>query len=282
MAADKHPISAVILTKDEEVNIAACLDCLEFSDDVVVYDSLSTDRTVEIARRRPNVSIVERKFDNWAAHQNWGVQNIRFKHPWVLYVDADERVPPELAIEAQRMADPASPNSACRMRRKDMFMGRWLKHAQLYPTWFVRMFRPEKIRYERLVNPIAIVDGPIADLQEHLIHYPFSKGVFHWFERHNKYAAFEAQELIKVVAGQRQPLSGLISRDPNTRRATLKDLFYRMPMRPQVKWLYYMAWRRAWLDGMAGVTYARMTYLYEYMVSINVRELRRKAQGKEV
>src|SRR5688572_7363444 len=96
-----HPVSVVILTKDEEINIGACLDCLKFSDDVVVYDSFSTDRTLEISRGYPNVSIVQRKFDNWAAHQNWGVQNIPFKHPWILYVDADERVPEDLAAQVQ-------------------------------------------------------------------------------------------------------------------------------------------------------------------------------------
>lgn len=277
-----YPVSVVILTKDEEVNIDACLRTLGFSDDVIVYDSLSTDRTLEIARGFPNVSVVQRKFDNWSAHQNWGVANIPFRHPWVLYVDADERVEPELAAEIGRIADPASPMSAFRLRRKDMFMGRWLRHAQLYPTWIVRLFRPSKIRYERLVNPVAVVEGPTGRLEGHLIHYPFSKGVAQWFERHNSYSTFEAMELEKVLGGRRRPLSGLLSRDPNDRRATLKDIFFRLPFRPQVKWLYYMLWRWAWLDGMPGVTYARMTYLYEYMISIKYREVQYRKSGGQV
>ncbi|MEZ6235005.1 MAG: glycosyltransferase family 2 protein [Phycisphaerales bacterium] len=275
------PISVVILTKNEEINIGACLDTLSFSDDIVLYDSLSTDRTVEIARSYPNVSVVERKFDNWAAHQNWGVQNIPFKHPWVLYVDADERVEPDLGREVRRLADPASPMEAYKLRRKDMFMGRWLRRAQMYPVWIVRMFRPQKIRYERLVNPIAIVDGDIGHLDGHLIHYPFSKGVEQWFERHNSYSSFEAKELLKVRAGKRQPLGKLLSRDANDRRAALKDVYYRLPFRPQIKWLYYMLARWAWLDGRPGLAYARMTYLYEYMITIKVMEelARRRAEG---
>lgn len=276
-----HPVSVVILTKNEEVNIRACLDCLTFSDDVVVYDSYSDDQTVEIARTYDNVSVVQRKFDNWSAHQNWGVANIPFKHPWVLYVDADERVDDEMRNEVLASADPASGKAAFRFRRKDYFMGRWLKRAQLYPTWFVRMFRPEKIRYERLVNPIAIVDGEIGDLKSHIIHYPFSKGVDHWFERHNSYSHFEAMELLKVVGGQRQPITGLF-KDANTRRATLKDIFYRLPLRPQIKWLYYIVWRRAFLDGRAGWTYARLQYLYEYMISIKVKEERLRRAGKQI
>lgn len=278
-----HPVSVVILTKDEEINIADCLSCLGFSDDIVVYDSYSTDRTVEIAEEFPNVRVVKRRFDNWSSHQNWGVQNIRFKHPWVLYVDADEWVEPDLALEVMAAADPDSPMSAFRMRRKDMFMGRWIRHATLYPTWLVRLFRPERIRYERLVNPVAIVDGEIDELDGHLIHFPFSKGINQWFERHNSYSSFEAQEMLKVVGGARRPLRGLLSRDPNTRRAVQKDIFFRLPFRAHIKWAYYMFWKRAWLDGMPGVTYARMQYLYEYMIVIKARErlASRKAAGSE-
>lgn len=278
--ARRYPVSVLILTKNEEVNIRACLDTLSFSDDIVVYDSLSTDRTLEIARACPNVTVVQRTFDNWSAHQNWGVENIRFKHPWVLYVDADERVDEELAADVCRAADPASEYAAFKMRRRDFFMGRWLRRAQMYPVWLVRMFRPSKIRYERLVNPIAVVDGPVGNLRGHLIHYPFSKGVEQWFDRHNSYSSFEAQELLKVRGGRRQPLSKLFSKDENDRRAVLKDVFYRLPFRPRIKWMYYMFWRWAWLDGMPGITYARMTYLYEYMISIKVKELLAARKGQ--
>src|SRR5262245_33410121 len=80
--------SVLVLTKDEEVNIRACLESLRFSDDIVVLDSHSTDRTCEIAREFPNVRVVQRKFDTWSKHSNWALENIRFKHPWVYYSDA--------------------------------------------------------------------------------------------------------------------------------------------------------------------------------------------------
>jgi len=268
----RHPISILILTKDEQVNIQRCLDCLSFSDDIVVFDSRSTDKTVEIAREHPAVRVVERPFDNWSSHQNWAVRNIDFRHPWVLYVDADERVPPDLAQEVMRCADPSSECSAYRMRRKDMFMGRWIRRATLYPTWLVRMFRPERIRYERLVNPIAVVDGRIGDLRSHLVHYPFSKGIVQWFDRHNDYSSYEMREQMKVMAGHRRPVAEVLSRDPNRRRAALKDVFIRLPFRPHLKWLYHMVWRRAFLDGRPGWTYARLQFIYEYMIAIKVSE----------
>lgn len=268
-----HPVSVLVLTKNEEFNIGACLDCLGFSDDIVLYDSYSNDGTIKAARGYSNVSIVQREFDDWASHQNWGVSNVPFKHPWVLYVDADERVPDDLAAEVQRSANPEAPESAFRLRRKDYFMGRWLRHAQLYPTWLVRLFRPAKVRYERLVNPIVQVDGPIGRLDGHIIHYPFSKGVSQWLERHDAYASFEAEEMLKIVGGKHRPLLDILGRDPNDRRAALKDLFYRLPMRPQIKWLYYVLWRRAFLDGSPGMTYARLQYIYEHMILIKAREL---------
>ena len=282
MAGEGFPISVMILTKDEEINIGACLDCLGFSDDVVVYDSLSSDKTVEIARGYDNVTIVERKFDNWSSHQNWGAENIEFKHPWVLYVDADERVDEELAVEVQEKADPDAPESAYRMRRKDFFMGKWLKRAQLYPSWFVRMYRPQKIRYERLVNPVAHVDGPVGDLRGHIIHYPFSKGLVHWFERHNSYSGFEAEEQLKVTGGDRRPIWQVLSRDPNDRRAAMKDIFFRLPMRPHVKWLYFILWRRAFLDGKAGMTYARLQFIYEHMIQMKAREKRFRSRSGQL
>lgn len=269
----RFPVSVLILTRDEEVNIAQALASVSFSDDVVVFDSFSTDRTLEIARSFSNVSIVQRVFDNWAAHQNWGVRHISFRHPWVLYIDADERVEPDLAEELMRLADPASPMAAYRVRRRDIFMGRWLRHAQLYPTWLIRFFRPGRIRYERLVNPVAIVDGPIGDLHGHLVHYPFSKGIDQWFSRHNSYSTFEAMELLNSTR-QSIPWRDLLARDPNRRRAAAKTLFFRLPCRPHLRWLYTVLIRQAWRDGRPGMLYARMLYIYEHMITVKARAMR--------
>ena len=271
-------VSVLILTLNEESNLEACLDALAWCDDVVVYDSMSTDRTVAIAEQR-GCRVVRRAFDNWSAHQNWGVTHIDFRHPWVLYVDADERCTDELRQEILRVARADAPEAAFRLRRKDFFMGRWLRHAQLYPTWIVRLFRPERIRYERLVNPVAIVDGPIGELQGHLDHYPFSHGVAHWVARHNRYSDMEAVEAARAAGGARTPVRAVLSADPNERRRALKDLFLRMPARPLVKFVYYYFVRRGFLDGRAGFTYSILQAFYEYLISCKLSELRRREQG---
>ncbi len=273
-------VSVLILTLNEESNIAACLDTLSWSDDIVVLDSLSTDATCRIAASR-GARTVSRAFDNWSAHQNWAVNQIEFRHPWVLYLDADERCSPELRDEVLARAAPGAPEAAFRIRKEDYFMGRWLKHAQLYPTWFVRLFRPARIRYERLVNPVAVVDGPIGMLNGHIIHYPFSHGISHWIARHNRYSDMEALEAAKVrtaAAGS----SELWTRDPNERRRALKDIFFRLPARPALKFLYYYCWRRGFLDGRAGLSYASLQAFYEYMIVCKSVELERRRRGLPV
>jgi glycosyltransferase involved in cell wall biosynthesis len=273
-------VSVLVLTLNEEINIGACLESLAWCDDIVVLDSLSTDKTRAIAEGR-GARVVTRPFDNWSAHQNWAVNNIEFRHPWVLYLDADERCMPELRDEVLARAVAAAPQAAFRIRRKDFFMGHWLKHAQVYPTWLVRLFRPQRIRYERLVNPVAVVDGPIGELEAHIFHYPFSHGVSHWIARHNRYSDMEAIEAEKV-RDQRTTAGSLWSRDPNERRRAIKDVFYQMPARPLIKFLYFYGWRRGFLDGRAGLTYATLQAVYEYMISCKGAELERRRRGLPV
>lgn len=273
-------VSVLILTLNEESNIGACLDSLSWSDDIVVLDSLSCDSTCRLAEER-GARVVSRPFDNWSAHQNWAVGNIEFRHPWVLYMDADERCSDELRDEILARSQSTAPEAAFRMRRKDYFMGRWLKHAQLYPSWLIRLFRPNRIRYERLVNPIAVVDGPIGELQGHIIHYPFSHGISHWIARHNRYSDMEAIEAEKLRGGGGKH-AGLWTQDPNERRRALKDIFFRLPARPVLKFLYYYCWRRGFLDGRAGLSYASLQAIYEYMIACKSWELERRRRGLPV
>lgn len=274
-------VSVLILTLNEESNLPACLDALRWCDDIVVLDSLSTDGTAAIAEAR-GARVVRRGFDNWSAHQNWAVESIPFRYPWVLYLDADERCTNELHQEVIRVATAGAPEAAFRVRRKDYYMGRWLRRAQLYPTWLVRLFRPGRIRYERLVNPVAVVDGSVGELQAHIDHYPFSHGVAHWVARHNRYSDLEAIEADRLSASGSLRVSQLWAADPNERRRAQKELFFRMPARPLVKFCYYYLWRRGFLDGRAGLTYATLQAFYEYLISCKHAELQRRRQGLPV
>jgi glycosyltransferase involved in cell wall biosynthesis len=267
------PVSALILTLNEEKNLPGCIASLRWANDIVVLDSGSTDRTVELAASL-GCRVFHRAFDNWSAHQRWAVRNLPFRHPWVLNIDADERVPGELAGEiAAAVAAPGC--AAFRIRRRDYFQGVWLKHATFYPTWLVRLYRPPAVRFERLVNPVTCVEGPVGELRNHIDHWPFSKGIDHWVERHNAYSNFEAREYTG-----RRPLEwrGLFLPEPNRRRQALKSLFSRMPFRPAIKFAYLYLLHGGWLDGRAGFDYSVLQSFYEYLISVKVAELRGRSE----
>jgi glycosyltransferase involved in cell wall biosynthesis len=269
-------ISVLILTKDEEQDLPGCLASVAWCDDIHLFDSYSTDRTLELAKAA-GCRITQRKFDNWSSHQNWGLANLPFKYEWVLYIDADERVSPELVRSARAAVETAGDTSAFRIRRRDFFSdGTWLKHAQISP-YYLRLFRPGKMRYERLVNPVSIVDGPIRSIEGYLDHYPFSKGVGFWINRHVKYADFEARTIAENRRrGSRFSLwKAIFEPDFTVRRFHQKEFFYRLPLRPVLKFCYLFFVRRAFLDGRAGLTYAQLQSFYEFMIVNRQRELER-------
>lgn len=266
-------ISILILTKNEQQDLPGCLDSVAWSDDIHVYDSMSTDETVSIAERF-GAKVTRRPFDNWAAHQSWGLANVPFKHPWVFYIDADERMTPELVVAVKLAVLSSNNNVAFRVQRRDFFLDTWLKHVQSSP-FYMRLFRPEKMRYERLVNPISIPDGSVGSVSGYLDHFPFSKGVGHWVDRHNSYSAFEAKQIVDNRKGHARfsLWKAFMEKDFHERRFHQKELFYRLPLRPLIKFLLLYVIKRGFLDGRAGLTYAMLQSIYEYFIVLKTREL---------
>jgi glycosyltransferase involved in cell wall biosynthesis len=251
------------------------------SDDVHVYDSGSTDATTAIAAHagasvvvRPSGCGQELFGGNEAEHKNWALANIAFKYDWVLHLDADERVTPELATSIRRAVQSPADKVAFRIRRRDFWGNRWLKHVQTSP-YYLRLFRPEKMRYQRVINPVSIPDGPVSELAGYLNHYPFSKGMAHWLKRHNSYSSLEAQQILRNRA-EHQSFSlrqALFGKDLNQRRSHQKELFYRLPARPFLKFLLLYIGKCGFLDGSAGFHYALLQAFYEYMILLKTREL---------
>jgi glycosyltransferase involved in cell wall biosynthesis len=274
-------VSILILTLNEEANLPACLESIAGFDDVVVFDSFSTDHTVNLAQKT-GARVVQRTFDNWAAHQNWALENITFKHPWVFYLDADERMTTELADEISTIAsDPFIHEVAFYCGRRNMFMGRWIKHA-MPPGNIMRFFKPGFVSFERLVNPTPVINGPHGYLRHQFLHYNFSKGLTEWFEKHNKYSQLEAVEGLKIVDGNRGTTPSLLARDPALRRQALKALSFRLPFRPLLKFFYLYGYNRGFLDGRPGLTYCLLQSVYEFMIVVKMKELRRREKGLPV
>lgn len=266
-------VSVLILTKNEEQDLPACLQSVAWCDDIQLFDSYSDDLTLEIAHKFGAI-ITQRKFDNWSSHQNWGLANINFKYDWVFYIDADERVSDSLK-EAILEFDPITSHVAFEIQRRDFaWNGKRLKYAQMSP-YYLRLFKPNQMRYERLVNPVSIPSGTVSRLSGFLDHYPFSKGLKFWWQRHLGYADMEAITRVQDI-GKGLKFSfwtALFGKDFTEKRYHQKGLFYKLPGRPLIKFIYMMIWRRAFLDGSVGITYSFLQSIYEYFIVLKTKEL---------
>lgn len=280
-AATDVPVSILILTLNEEVNIADCLDSVSWCDDIVVLDSFSSDRTIEIALAK-GARVHERAFDSYAAQRNFGLQQIRYKHRWVLMLDADERVPDELRAEMARVLERAEPGvSLYLLRRRDHLFGRWIRRSSGYPTWFGRLAKIGEVWVERPINEEYRTRGRSVELQGHIDHYPFNKGISAWIAKHDRYSTMEA-ELCSQRPVERTSVRDLWTRDPLKRRRALKQLAFELPGRPLLMFIALYVFKGGMFDGAAGFTFSALRAWYEYMIDCKRVELERRRRGLPV
>jgi glycosyltransferase involved in cell wall biosynthesis len=270
------PVSVLILTLNEEQNLGSCVAALSAFDDVVVLDSFSVDGTVALAERL-GARTYRRAFDNFSSQRNFALDNVAFKHDWILHLDADEVVTEELCAEIrQAIEDPRY--DAYRVPSRLMFFGQWLRYSGMYPTYQVRLGRKSALRFMQVGHgQREALDSPrIGALRNPYLHFSFSKGMADWFEKHNRYSSDEARaEVARLRDGSRIDWAGLVSFAPTRRRRALKTLSVRLPFRPLLRFLYMYFVRLGFLDGRAGWTYCRMIATYEFMIVLKMRQLRR-------
>jgi glycosyltransferase involved in cell wall biosynthesis len=272
-------VSALIMTFNEEMNLPACLESLAWCDDIVVLDSFSTDRTVEIAKAA-GARVYSHAYDTEDRQRMYGLTEIKFKHGWVYTPDADEVTPPDLRDEMLAIAaDPDRPEVFFKARYKNMFMGRWIRHASLYPTWITRLVRPDRVRFERSVHSRAS-GGPGGELRAHFIHYSFNKGLEAWYAKHNRYSSVEADLSAARLLERSIDWGGIFSTQPERRRRALKSLSYNMPFRPSLRFFYMYVLRRGFLDGKPGYLYCRLLAAYEFMIVVKMEEQRSRQNAQ--
>jgi hypothetical protein len=169
-----------------------------------------------------------------------------------------------------------------RVRRKDYFLGSWIKHSSSYSTlWFGRLVRVGRVWVEREINEEYHTDGKVEMLTEALHHYPFNKGFEAWFEKHNRYSTMEAELKFREGA-QEWALNDFFHSDPAVRRKSLKAVVYSLPGRPLIMFVARYLVAGGVLDGRSGFVYCILKSFYEYMIDCKVKELRRRAKGLSV
>ena len=275
------PVSVIIPTLNEAANLPHCLDHLKWADEVVVVDSGSTDDTAKIASAS-GATVVQFKWDgHWPKKKNWALRNLPLKHEWVLIVDADECIVPELAQEiAQVIKDTAS--GGFFINRRFMFMGVWLKHCGYYPSWNLRLLKRGLGEYEQLtdvgdtgsgdneVHEHIIPKGPVGYLKHDMLHFAFPT-IQTFVEKHNRYSNWEAAVQLRRSHGG----AGAIGSN-QSRVRRLKDLSRHLPLRPTLRFLYSYIWKRGFLDGRPGYIFCRLLAIYEFLSVAKYIEMKRK------
>lgn len=274
-------VSALILTYNEERNIAACLASLAGIDDVLVVDSGSTDRTCSLAKEY-GVRILTRPFDNFANQRNFGLDEGNFRNEWILHLDADEVATPEFLAALEELA-PTPGINGYRIPSKMILNGRWLRYSGTYPTYQVRLGHRDRLRF-RQVGHGQREDLPpkqVGTFNEPYLHFNFSHGMTQWLRKHVSYADAEAAHFFQDRQERLRLLDLFLSNSTERRRA-LKKLMNRVPVvfRPALRFVNAYILRAGFLDGRVGFQYAVMLSCYEAMIVAQILD-KRTANGSQ-
>lgn len=266
------PVSVIILTKNEEADLPDCLNSLSWCNDIHLVDSGSNDLTVEIAQQR-GVYIYSNEFHGFGAQRNWALDNCDTKYPWILFLDADERTTEEfvnaLGYEIALASEQIAGFYCC---WKTMIDDRWLKRCDSYPKWQFRLLRRGMARFENFGHGQREIEvkGDIGYVRKPYLHYAFSKGWAHWWERHTRYASEEAMLRLNKKVSFRE----LFSTHSAIRLKSLRVLATKTPGWPFIRFFMLYVLKLGFLEGQEGLRYCTNMAYYEYMIKIKMRELR--------
>jgi glycosyltransferase involved in cell wall biosynthesis len=284
MTGSRVPVSVVVLTCNEERNLAACLESVTgWAARVFVVDSGSTDRTMDIARGH-GAEFVAHAFETHAQQWRWALTNLPLETEWVLGLDADQRVTPVLRDQIAGLLRSGTSVNGAFVRRRQIFRGKWIRFGGYYPKYLLKLFRRMQVSIDEadLVDHHFTVVGPTVSLTGDLIEDNQNEAeIAAWTAKHNRYAMLQAQQELSV-RGKRLGLSALFS-DPDRRVRLLKQWWRSMPLfvRPSLYVFYRYVIRLGFLDGKEGfVFHVLQAFWYRLLVDINIDELRASPRGK--
>jgi glycosyltransferase involved in cell wall biosynthesis len=286
--ASRAPVSVVVLTHNEERNLEVCLRSVaDWCAGVFVVDSGSTDRTIEIAARW-GATVVAHPFETHARQWEWALASLPLTTDWVLALDADQQVTPELEssiVEAFR-GHRQEGVDAFFVARRQVFRGRWIRHGGYYPKWLLKLVRRSRVTTDAtdLVDHHFIVPGRVGRLTGDLIEDNRNEAeIAAWTTKHNRYAQLQArQELMAEAAGGRLGIGALFGH-ADARTAWRKQQWRRLPLfvRPCLYVFYRYVLRLGFLDGREGfIFHVLQAFWYRLLVDINIVELRPQMQGE--
>jgi glycosyltransferase involved in cell wall biosynthesis len=276
--AGSAPLAVVILTRNEEVNLPHALaSVVGWAAEVWVVDSHSTDRTVEVARAA-GARVAVHEFTGYAAQRTWALRTLPVGTEWVLFLDADEALTPELRQNlAAALAAPPPGVAGFEVKRRFIFLGRWLRHGGYYPIWILRIVKHRLARWEaRGVDEHLMVDGRTARLSGDLLHED-RRPLRRWIERHTRYAGIIAADLVRGTGGEVPARFGSPHQAERT-RWWYERVYRRAPLglRALAYFAYRYVLRGGFLDGPQGFIYHSLqAFWYRLLIDAMVLEARR-------
>ena len=279
-------ITAIILAKNEELNIRRCIESiLGLADRIVVIDSGSTDKTMDIARELGAEIYQHEPFVHYAKQFNWALDHVNVTTKWIYRIDADEVVSPELKAEIiQACKDHENDDvNGLVMKFKVFFMGRFLTHGGIYPFYNLTIFKNGIGRYEdrAMGEHVVLSEGRTVDLKNDCLHYDF-KDLTTWINKHNWYATREKNDYFETLA-RRQADTSLYHEAQKTKK--LRDSFYyKLPMFWRAKFYYWYRYyfKLGFLDGQAGKVHAFLqAYWYRFLIDAKIMEQEINQENKK-
>jgi glycosyltransferase involved in cell wall biosynthesis len=280
-------LTVIVLTRNEERNLLACLSSLaNVPHNLVVVDSGSTDATLEIAAAH-DACVLSHPFESHARQWSWTLRQLAPTLDWVLGLDADQRLSPELAVElrelfrcpSQRLAD----HDGFYVNRRQIFRGRWIRNGGYYPKLLLKLFRANAAHLDErdLMDHHFYVTGRVGTLRGDLIEDNLNEGdIEFWITKHVRYAELHAQEeVLRTAANQPWVIKPALFGTPDQRVVWLKQCWYKLPLyiRPFVFFLYRYVIRLGFLDGKQGfIFHFLQSFWYRLIVDIRIDELRQR------
>lgn len=268
MAAD---ITAIILTKNEAVNIVDCIRSIkETVKRIIVMDSYSTDKTVDLAKQY-GAEVYQHSFETHARQYKYAVESSNIATRWILRIDADERLTPESAKELEDICNSNMTNdlTGIIVRFKKNFLGKDLYHGGVYPWKKLICYKTGKgdIEDRAMDEHIVVFEGRVVELKNDSLHFDF-KSLEAWTAKHNWYSSKEAADYFMIGEREREK--------KNIKTAIKNNVYYKLPigMRAHIYYLYRYYFRLGFLDGKEGKIYAFLqAYWYRYLVDAKIYEM---------
>ena len=281
----KLPVTAIVLTYNEERNLRACLESIvAYVDDIIIVDSISNDKTEEIAREFTS-KFYENKFINQAKQFIWGIANTDIKNEWVLRIDADERWTKEGFDELRKIIEDDSADGVY-VKMKIYFMSQWIKHGGNYPNYFLRVYKKSKGQMEdRWMDEHIKVDGKVVHSNIDVIeaNYDRQENITLWTTKHNGYSTREAIDFLiaKEQIAKVDTVANLFGNKTERKRWLKENVYFKVPLfvRPILYWVYRYVFQLGFLDGKRGFVYHTLhAFWYRFLVDTKVYQIQELAK----